>query len=102
MKWYYADAGKQVGPVEDAALNDLVTAGVVRDDTLVWSEGMANWQPHAAVRGPKPAAAPPVAPAAADMRYCGECGRPFPAQDLVAIGAVSVCANCKPVYLQRM
>ncbi len=57
MSWYYADAGRQVGPVEETALDDLVRAGVVRDDTLVWREGMANWQPHGSARGPKPAAA---------------------------------------------
>ena len=50
MTWYYADAGRQVGPVEEAALDDLVRAGVVRDDTLVWRDGMPNWQ--TARRGP--------------------------------------------------
>ena len=53
MTWYYADGGRQVGPVEESALDDLVKAGVVRDDTLVWRDGMPNWQPHAAVRGVK-------------------------------------------------
>ena len=62
MKWYYAEGGKQIGPVEESALDDLVRQGVVRDDTLVWREGMAAWQRHAAVRGssnPSPAAPPP-------------------------------------------
>ena len=43
MKWYYAEGGKQIGPVEESALDDLVRQGVVRDDTLVWREGMAAW-----------------------------------------------------------
>ena len=47
MKWYYAEGGKQIGPVDESALDDLVRQGVVRDDTLVWREGMAAWQPHA-------------------------------------------------------
>ena len=51
MKWYYAEGGKQIGPVEESALDDLVRQGIVRDDTLVWREGMAAWQRHAAVRG---------------------------------------------------
>ncbi|HLW75721.1 MAG TPA: RDD family protein [Bryobacteraceae bacterium] len=101
MSWYYADAGRQIGPIEEAALDDLVRTGVVRDDTLVWSEGMANWQPHSAVRGPKPAPMPAV-PIAANSSFCSECGRPFPADQLVAIGSASVCAQCKPLYLQRI
>jgi uncharacterized RDD family membrane protein YckC len=104
MKWYYADAGRQVGPVEDAQLDDLVRSGAVRDDTLVWREGMANWQPHSAVRGaskpvPIPAAAVPIA---AETRFCSECGRPFPANEMVTIGAATICAQCKPLYMQRV
>lgn len=101
MTWYYADAGRQVGPIEEAALDDLVRSGAVRDDTLVWHEGMANWQPHGAVRGPKPAPMPAV-PVSADSGFCSECGRPFPTSQLVAIGNASVCAQCKPIYLQRI
>lgn len=104
MKWYYADAGRQVGPVEDAQLDDLVRAGAVRDDTLIWREGMANWQPHSAVRGPaKPVPIPTAAvPIAAETRFCSECGRPHPASEMVTIGTATVCAQCKPLYMQRM
>jgi len=102
MSWYYADAGRQIGPVEEPALDDLVRAGVVRDETLVWREGMANWQPHGAVRGPKPPAPMPAVPIGADSSFCSECGRPFPTNQLVAIGNANVCAQCKPIYLQRM
>ena len=117
MKWYYAEGGRQVGPVEESVLDDLVRQGVVRDDTLVWREGMAAWQKHAAVRGganpgstsgssPAEAAPPPPAPApgpasANDTRYCSECGRPFPASQLTSYGDVSVCAQCQPAYLNR-
>jgi uncharacterized RDD family membrane protein YckC len=102
MTWYYADAGRQVGPIEESALDDLVRAGVVRDDTLVWHDGMPNWQPHAAARGVRMAPAPmPAVPIAAGTGFCSECGRPFPLNQLVMIGNASVCAQCKPVYLQR-
>jgi len=104
MKWYYAEGGKQIGPVEESALDDLVRQGVVRDDTLVWREGMAAWQRHAAVRGPSPGspAPPPSVPVAGgDTRYCSECGRPFPASQLTSYGDVSVCAQCQPAYSQR-
>src|SRR5689334_5696493 len=111
MKWYYAEGGRQVGPVEESALDDLVRQGVVRDDTLVWREGMAAWQRHSAVRGSSNPSAPPPAPGAAaaptmapasETRYCSECGRPFPASQLASYGDVSVCAQCQPAYMQRL
>jgi uncharacterized RDD family membrane protein YckC len=104
MKWYYADAGRQVGPVEDAQLDELVRSGAVRDDTLIWREGMANWQPHSAVRGPsKPIPIPAAAvPIAAETRFCSECGRPYPAHEMVTIGTATVCAQCRPLYMQRV
>jgi uncharacterized RDD family membrane protein YckC len=110
MKWYYAEAGKQLGPVEESALDDLVRQGIVRDDTLVWREGMAAWQRHAAVRGStNPAAPPPPSlPSMAasgpggDIRYCSECGRAIPASQLTSFGDVSVCAQCQPAYSQRL
>ncbi len=104
MKWYYADAGRQVGPVEDAQLDELVHSGAVRDDTLIWREGMANWQPHSLARGPvKPVPIPAAAvPIAAETRFCSECGRPSPVDQMVTIGTASVCAQCKPLYMQRM
>src|SRR6266403_1923603 len=102
MQWFYADAGRQVGPVEETALDELVRAGVVRDDTLVWREGMANWQPHGTVRGVRPPPPMPEAPAGAPTMFCSECGRPFPSSQLVMLGSASVCAQCKPIYMQRM
>jgi uncharacterized RDD family membrane protein YckC len=104
MKWYYADAGRQVGPVEDAQLDELLRSGAVRDDTLVWREGMASWQPHSAARGPaKPIPIPAAAvPIAGETRFCSECGRPSPANEMVTIGAATVCAQCKPLYMQRV
>jgi uncharacterized RDD family membrane protein YckC len=103
MKWYYADNGRQIGPVEESALDELVQAGAVRDDTLVWSEGMANWQPHASVRGARYTAPMPTPPATGTgTSFCSECGRPYPSDQLVMVGNSSVCALCKPIYLQRL
>jgi uncharacterized RDD family membrane protein YckC len=115
MPWYYSDQGQQAGPVEDAALDDLVRNGIVRDDTLVWCDGMANWQPYGAVR-PKPAAPPPPPPvmtpvgagaaaAAAPVAFCSYCGRQYPSNQLSFNGAAAICQSCaqsqaQPVYAQ--
>jgi len=66
MSWYYSDNGRQAGPVDDAGLDGLIRLGAVRPDTLVWKEGMANWQPLSTVRpapAPDPIPAPPPPPA---------------------------------------
>jgi uncharacterized RDD family membrane protein YckC len=108
MQWYYAEQGRQVGPLDEAGLDELVTAGIVRDDTLVWRDGMAGWATHASVRGPRAAAPMPSAPGASNAtqygmtQICGECGRPFGLGELVPIGPAYICAGCKPIYLQRI
>src|SRR5664279_4608309 len=42
--WFYASEGQQQGPYPDAQLHDLIVRGIVRADTLVWTEGMNGWQ----------------------------------------------------------
>ena len=96
MPWYYAESGKQVGPVEEAPFQSLVDSGAIRDETLVWCPGMANWQPYRLLR-------PQPLPAGADgEHFCSECGKPFPASDLVVFGNSAVCASCKPLFTQKM
>jgi uncharacterized RDD family membrane protein YckC len=62
MGWFYSDQGRQIGPVDDAALDDLARRGVIRNETLVWRDGMPNWQPYGLVRVPRPLPPPPAAP----------------------------------------
>lgn len=49
--WFYASEGKQQGPYPEGQFRDLIAQGVVRGDTLVWSEGMAGWQKAAEIPG---------------------------------------------------
>jgi uncharacterized protein DUF4339 len=49
--WFYAADGKQQGPFPEADFRQLIARGVVRADTLVWSEGMAGWQKAGDVPG---------------------------------------------------
>ena len=48
MKWYYVENGQQAGPVEDTEFPQLIQSGKLRAETLVWREGMANWEPASA------------------------------------------------------
>jgi len=68
-EWYYAAGGtEQVGPVTAERLVELLQAGTITSDTLVWRTGLDSWQPlqrsleelgvHAAP--PLPPTLPPV------------------------------------------
>jgi hypothetical protein len=62
--WFYASEGKQQGPYPEGQFRDLIAQGVVRPDTLVWSEGMAGWQKAAEIPGlVSGGGAPPIIPA---------------------------------------
>lgn len=62
--WFYASEGKQQGPFPEGQFRDLVAQGVVRPDTLVWTEGMAGWQKAAEIPGLLGGGgAPPIMPA---------------------------------------
>lgn len=108
MDWYYAESGRQVGPIPEESFDALVRSGVVRADTLVWQQGMPNWQPYATVRPAAPThVAPPLDAAAAvapgpSTRFCSECGRPFPQSELIPFGNSFVCATCKEVFAHKL
>lgn len=42
--WFFASQGQQQGPYPEAQFRELIVGGTVGADTLVWTEGMANWQ----------------------------------------------------------
>ncbi|MBO9717687.1 MAG: RDD family protein [Pseudoxanthomonas sp.] len=49
--WYYADRQRrQIGPQPAEALAQRFRAGEIDATTLVWREGMANWQPLGTLR----------------------------------------------------
>ena len=114
MKWYYAVGQQQQGPLDDTQLDALIAAGTISPDTLVWREGMGNWQPLRVAR-PGSAVAPPgavpplasssgAAPAAAPpgQVQCAECRAFFPQEDTIQYGTAFVCATCKPIFVQRL
>ena len=61
--WFYASEGQQQGPYPEIRLRELFASGTITPDTLVWTEGMANWQRAAEIPGLAPGASgPPVIP----------------------------------------
>lgn len=68
--WYYATAdGQRHGPLQAEQLRALAVSGAINAQTLVWREGLAQWQPLHLLAAelrldtlPPPMAAAPVAP----------------------------------------
>lgn len=42
--WFYAVNGQQTGPVSQAEIKILIRSRIVKPETLVWCEGMHEWQ----------------------------------------------------------
>jgi hypothetical protein len=121
MNWYYAEGEKQRGPVTEADLDNLFKAGTIQTDTLVWREGLANWEPFSSIRKLTLASAPPITapppmaalppssggsgaaytPGVSDV-VCTECHQMFPMDETIRYGDSYVCANCKPIFVQKM
>ena len=107
MDWYYAESGRQVGPIQEEPFEALVRSGVVRPDTLVWQQGMPNWQPYGTVQPAVLPAAPRLdalsaVAAGSSTRFCSECGRPFPQSELIPFGNSFVCSSCKEIFAHKL
>jgi len=96
MDWYYAVGADHKGPVSEEEFQRLVQQGVVTSQTLVWHEGMANWQPHGGTPPPMPA------DLAAGGSVCSGCGLIFSGSDVISLAGGLYCAACKPLALQRL
>ena len=105
MDWHFEQDGKAMGPVSDSQLEDLARAGTVSDATLVWRAGLEGWQPYGNVRARTASPESPVAsavPGHVAQGTCGECGRVFPTDDLLFINKTWICAQCKPIFIQKL
>lgn len=93
MIWYYEEQGRRAGPVDDTELARLVAAGTIREATLVWREGWPQWRSYGSVVGEQPAGA---------EAFCSQCRRAFPTAEMARFGEQWVCAECKPMFAQRL
>ena len=100
MQWYYAEGQERKGPFAEEEFQRLVQQGVVTRQTLVWREGMANWEPYS---GP-PLPAPLVVPGSTSRENvtCTGCGGIFPKSEVVPLASGVYCATCKTAALQKL
>jgi uncharacterized RDD family membrane protein YckC len=114
MEWFYVDGGQRAGPVAETEFDRLIATGKIQAETLVWRDGMANWQPLREIRpiaAPGTAYAPPLsaqspatiatAPAANEV-VCAHCQGIFPRENTIQYETSYVCAACKPAFIQRL
>ena len=62
MKWFYAQGPDRQGPVSSEQLLALAKDNIIADATLVWREGMTEWQVFATIKaslGIAPTGVPP-------------------------------------------
>jgi uncharacterized RDD family membrane protein YckC len=120
MTWYFVNAGQQAGPITDVQLEEYVRAGRILPDTLIWREGMENWQPCREVKSalllnapttpafqmaagtPLLASTTPGFEPLADGIVCSECGGLHSKQNAIRNGESWICAGCKPVFVQKL
>ena len=112
MQWYYSINGERLGPVAQAEFEKLVTDGVVKAETLVWRQGMAEWLPYARA-GAGPAAATPAsqtpesgaagAGGAADdgTEVCAVSGKRFPRREMIQFEGKWISAEQRDTFFQR-
>jgi len=43
--WFYFKEGQRTGPMTESDLAALIRGGALNSETLVWEEGMVEWQP---------------------------------------------------------
>ena len=96
MNWHYVVDGQTTGPVNDPEFESLILRKIITPETMVWREGLTDWKTLAELR---PGTPPPLSQTGV---ACVECGKIFPAGDVINLNKSWVCAGCKPIFLQRM
>lgn len=91
MQWYYAKDGRQIGPVSEDDFQNLVQNGTIASNTLIWRQGMPDWLTLSQLQSGYSGGA-----------VCSQCGRGFSEEDMIRFGNNLVCADCKPLYVQKM
>lgn len=96
-KWYYLKGEERLGPLEQTAFDELVRQGTIAQETLVWRDGMADWQPYG-----QAVQAPSAEQMAGDHVACAQCGSVFLKEDVISFRGNFVCANCKPTFMAEI
>ncbi len=94
-QWFCAIDGQQQGPYDVGQLRDLAERGMIRPDTLVWTDGMSGWEPISAtpLYATLAGGAPPPVPGGMALAYAGTTGATG------SIGFVEAVKICLTKYI---
>lgn len=98
MEWFYAEGKERRGPVADTQFRQLIDAGKIGPETLVWKQGMADWQPMRTL----PAATTAAAPLLPGHQRCIILGREFPQSQMIQTEHGWVSGEAKDTYYQSL
>jgi len=102
-QWHYANGSQKQGPVSSEELAQLARQGTVTPATLVWRDGMANWQPYAqAVPPGDPASTMPAPPTGPDEAVCAVSGKVYPKRDMIQYEGQWISAEHRDEFFQRL
>lgn len=96
MQWYYEGSQKSVGPISEEEFHALIKDGTINNSTLVWNSTMTDWKKYGELNGPS------AENTGRATSICAECGRSFLREDMIKYGDSWVCAECKPVFIQKI
>jgi uncharacterized RDD family membrane protein YckC len=104
MNIYYADGGRQVGPIDKTELQSLIKNRKIDSRTLVWQPGMNGWEELGLFVRRKTRKDSQSMQAAAPVKQslCAECGQAFAEDDMIRFAEAWVCASCKPLFVQKI
>ena len=102
MDWHYTLNDEAQGPVSEEEVQQLVSAGTITAETMVWNSTMTDWQalsntPLAKLFSNDQNENLPQA----GFDKCSVCGKIMPENELVDIAGHTSCAECKPTALKR-
>lgn len=96
MQWYYEGSEKSVGPISEEEFQSLINNGTITNSTLVWNSTMKDWKKYGELHGST------AESTGRATSICAECGRGFLREDMIKYGDSWVCAQCKPVFIQKI
>jgi hypothetical protein len=101
MNWFYESGGQQQGPVSESELDRLLAEGKINANSLVWREGMADWQPLRTAR-PGVLPVPPAIPSgeasetSAGQVRCAATGKLIPESEAIWINGLPYSPEARP------
>jgi len=103
MDWHYSSNKQQKGPVNGTQLQVLYREGKVGQNTLVWREGMAEWQPYSGLSGEIEDSRDEGAEGKVeDLTLCAYSGDVKPKSQMLQYGDRWVLAEHKQTFVQSL